>query len=174
MSKALEAIRKKLRKDSTWKSFRSIRDNAWKPEFENFGDEILRLHKTREIRLLKRGNRASKLSDAALQDQATRSRCVEIAAIITLNRNYLERAINNALKHLETHYGSYLFSKGCKTKMEQKAVYEVCMADAKSKMEQMDTIIEVADRVIDDIDKGSFAIKHSLDALQIATKREYA
>lgn len=172
MSAAVESLKKRLKKDDTWKTFRHIVSMSWSPEFDNFGPEALRLHKTRELRLLKRGNRASKLGDASLQDQATRSRLVEIAITVLDKRNGLEKAIHGTYKHIEAHYSSMLFAKGCKLKTEQKAVIESALSTARGKLEQMDTLIEIVDRIIEDCDQGGFALKRSLDALDIATKRQ--
>ena len=175
MSDAVRALKKVLKKDEVWKIFNSVADMASKPEFDNFLEEIMRLHKTRELRLIKGGHvKSSKLSSAALNDQATRSRAVEIVMLVTSNRNNLDRANKAMAEHIEAHYTRLLFSKGCKTKMEQRSVVNSCMSRARGMMDKMDTLIEISDLLIDDVDKGSFAIKHAIDALQVAVKRSFA
>jgi hypothetical protein len=170
---AIKSLRRRLKNDVTWKSFRAIRKKAWRPEFENFGDELLRLHKTRGIRSLGSGRRASKLGDAALQDQAVRSRAVEIVITLMESRDTLEVALHNTFKHIEATYTRLLVDRDVKTKMEQKSIIESCFSSARSTMKQINSLIDIADRIIDDIDQGGFAIKHSLEALAIATKREH-
>lgn len=175
MSDAVGALKKRLKADDTWKSFRGVVDMAWRPEYENFLEEIMRLHKTRELRLIKGGHvKSSKLSSAALNDQATRSRAVEIVMLVTSNRNNLDRGIKAMSEHIEAHYTRLLMTRGCKTKMEQRAVINSCMSLSKSVIDKMDTLIEVADLLIDDVDKGSYSIKHAIDSMQIAAKRSFA
>jgi hypothetical protein len=86
----------------------------------------------------------------------------------------LDIAISNTFKYIEATYVTLLQRKGCKTKADQRAIIEACFKSPRETQEQMETLMEVGDRVIEDLDKAGYALKNALEALQITTKREYA
>jgi hypothetical protein len=115
-----------------------------------------------------------RISDAGLQDQSFRSRCVEICVTVTRNRNNLATAYETLVLYLESEYGAFLRRNGVTAKVDQRAMYKRLMKEAVEKLDQLDTIVELADKIIEDIDKASFTLNRSLSALEIATKREWA
>jgi hypothetical protein len=174
MSTAVNALRRALRKDDKWARFMAIRKAAYAPEFEKYIEEIQRMHKTRSIRVL--GATAAptgkKIADAAMRDQSVRSRCVEICMEITRNRNQLAIAMNTVSTYVNAEYGSLLADNGVRAVTERRSIVESLFGPAQRTLDELDTITEIADLVIKDVDQASWSIKSTVTALEVATARE--
>lgn len=174
MSRAMVQLRKALKTDELWKRFRLIEKGANKPEFEAFIDELKRLHSTRSVRVLGAQSAPSgrKVADAAMRDQSVRSRCVEISMEITHSRNYLSIAMLTVKSHINATYGGVLLDAGIRSITERRSMVESLFGKAERTLDSLDTITEIADMVIKDVDQASFSIKHTVEALSVATARE--
>lgn len=175
MSDAITALRKSLRKDKRWQRFRNIIDQAYLPEFDAFTDEIERLHKTRGVRVL--GAQAlptgKKVADAAMRDQSVRSRCVEIVMSVTRSRNYLAIQMDTVRSYLMAQYMQLLHDEGIRTITEKREIINSMFSRADTCLHRLDTITQIADMVIKDVDQAGYALKHTVEALSVATKREF-
>jgi hypothetical protein len=174
MSTTLNKLRVKVKTDPLWQRFSDIIDQSYKPGYELLIDEVSTLHKTRSVRVLGAVARPTgkKLADAAMRDQSARSRCVEICMEITRNRNYLATSMTTLSSHINAKYGSFLADQGVRAITERKAIIESLFGKAQRKLEELDTIVEIAQLVIDDVDKAAWAISRTVASLEIAMARE--
>jgi hypothetical protein len=170
----LVRLRKLLKQDSRYKAFRVVAKRAVDPQFETWLEEVIKLHKARSVRLLSSKSGARKLSEAGLQDQSYRSRCVEILLLITRSRNYLASALFGLQRYVESEYQSELSKMGVRTKTGQRALINLLTQSAQANIDHMDSLLEMVNLVIEDIDKAAWTVKNALAALEIATKREHA
>lgn len=174
MSTPISALRKAVKNDDNWQKFRSICNSAYDSNFDTYIEEIQRLHKTRSVRVL--GVTATptgrKIADAAMRDQSVRSRCTEICMEVAANRNRLAIAMNTMSSYLFAEYGSLLGECGVRAITERRGVIDSMFGRAQRILDNLDTITEIADLAIKDIDQASFSLKHTVTALEIATARE--
>lgn len=164
----------KLAEDRYWIRYRGIVSSCVTPEFDKYLEEVQAMHKSRPVRTIGLSSVPSgkKLVRAALVDQAYRSRCVELVINVIRNRNVLEQAISIIKKHVEGEYSDYLKQIGLRGITERKSLINSLVLNATRQLAEMDTIVQICDLVITDIDKSSYALKHAVDSLQIAMKRE--
>jgi hypothetical protein len=144
------------------------------PQFETWLEEVIKLHKARGVRLLSSKSGARKLSEAGLQDQSYRSRCIEIILLITRNRNYLASVLFGIQRYIESEYQSQLSKMGIRTKTGQRALINLLTQRAQESVDHLDSLLEMVNLVVEDLDKASWAVKNALAALEITTKREHA
>lgn len=167
----MKALKAALRKDALWLRFTAIIKSASPPEFIGYPEELMQLHRTRGVRVL--GLRAmptgKKIADAALRDQAVRSRCVEISMSVIHQRNFLVSSIETISAYLIANFD---LSSIARSVTDRKAVVSSLVSDAQKKIDDMNSTIELANLVINDVDKASWALKSTVEALSIATARE--
>lgn len=170
----ISALRRALKTDEKWARFQSVFKNAYRPEFDSFIPMIQQLHSTRSLRVLgaQAAPSGAKIADAALRDQSTRSRCVEICMIVARERNHLAATMNTIQSYLEAEYGSLLSQHGARSMTEKRGLIESLFGPAQRKLERLDTIPEIAEMVIKDVDQASWMLKTLVTALEIATARE--
>jgi hypothetical protein len=174
MSNPVSMLRRALKADDKWARFQKVFANAYRPEFDEFIEEIQRLHSTRSMRVL--GVTATpsgvKIADAALRDQSTRSRCVEICMTIARERNHLAITMNTVSSYLEAEYGALLGQNGVRSMTEKRGIIDSLFGPSQRRLDKLDTIPEIANLVISDIDKAAWALRVLVDALEVATARE--
>lgn len=169
-----DTLRRTLRKDDKWARYVAVYRTSYRPEFDKFIDEIQTLHRTRSTRILGAQSAPSgkKIADAAMRDQSTRSRCVEICMEVVRQRNHLAIVMNTVQSYILTEYGKLLYDLGFRSnKAKEEAVLSLFGA-GRRKTEELDTIVEIANMVINDVDQASWAIKSTVAALEVATARE--
>lgn len=169
-----QSFRLMLKKDTKWARFKAVYDTTYKPEFDEYIDEIQLLHKTRSIRVLgiKSAPSGKTLADASMKDQAARSRCVEICINVVRSRNYLAITMNTVSSYMNAEYGSFMATLGVRTISDRRELVESMFGPAQRMIDKLDTITEIADLVIKDVDMSSWALKTTVTALEIATARE--
>ena len=163
-----------LKEDGAWQKFRNTIKNVWQPDFDGYIDEIKALHTGRSIRSINPHQPTGKsVAEAAARDQMVRSRCVEIAMNVTVVRNIMSSAIKNAAKYVDARYGEYMASSlGLHSVNDRKNMISAVLGPYQDRLDDLITVLEIADMVIEDCDKSSYTIKHLTEALTIATKRE--
>lgn len=169
-------LRKLLSKDKAWKRFLNIVDLTNVENMNDYIKDLETMHKTRLLRSVGLDNKVPTgklLSKAAMQDQSYRSRCVEIVFQLLVRKNNLQRATTAIQKHILANYEEELKSMGSSVRNRQ-ALVSLAVDSSSAKLQDMDSVIQMADLIIADIDKGSFAIKHAVDSLQVATRREFS
>lgn len=167
-------LRNRLKLDANWQKFRNIVSEAYKPEFDDYITELSDLHKSRSTRLLSSSGfpTGKKVAAAASKEIAVRSRAVEICIEIARNRNWLNISMSTMKNRIEVEHSTFLGSIGVRGVTERKSIAQSVMARAQKVLDQLDTITEIADLVISDIDQAGYALKHIVDSLQVATRRE--
>jgi hypothetical protein len=174
MTNPVSALRKSLVKDVRWIRFKGIVNNAYLPEFDGYLDEIQRMHKTRSIRVLGAVAAPSgrKIADASMRDQSVRSRCVEICMEVARSRNHLAISMDTVKSYIMAEYSQMLGTHGVRAVTEKREIVNSVFSKPDERLHQLDTITEIADMCIKDIDQSSWAIKSTVTALEIATARE--
>jgi len=172
----LSHIRAVLKEDPTWQKFRSTVKNCWQPEFDEYIEEIKRLHAGRSVRTIDAKMPTGRsIGEAAARDQMVRSRCVEIAMNVTIVRNILAASLKNVQKYVEAKYWSWMASSlDLRSVNDRKNLVGAILAPYYERFDSAQTIIDIADMVITDCDRSSYAIKHMTEALTVATRREGA
>ncbi len=170
----LTRMREVLKDDPVWQKFRNTIKNLWQPEFENHIEEIKKLHTGRSIRSINPHMPTGKgIAEAAARDQMVRSRCVEIAINVTVVRNLMAVAIKNAGKYVEVKYATYMEkSLGLHTLNSRNSMKSALLGPYYKRFDDLETVLEIVDMVIEDCDKSSYTIKHLTEAITVATKRE--
>ena len=167
-------FRKTIRENLKWKRFQAVVDATWDPRFDGYIAEIQDLHRNRTIRHI--GAQAhptgKKLASAGMKDQAARSRAVEIAMEVVTKRNLLAISMNTMNDTIMSTFNEELKSLGARSINDKKNLVHSLFGPAQKLIDDLDTIREVADLMIEDVDKGSYSIKHAVDSLMVATKRE--
>ena len=167
-------FRRQIKENLKWKRFQAVLEASWAPQFDKFIEEAQALHRNRTVRHL--GAQAhptgKKVADASMKDQAVRSRCVEIVMEIVRRRNFLAISMNTIETEILSTYNSELIDLGARSINDKKNLVHSLLGPAQKKLDALDTVREVCDLVIDDCDKASFALKHTVEALTVATKRE--
>lgn len=172
---ALKAIRSTIKKNPRYKQFlENFRGNpAYNINFEEFHEELQRLHTTRLTRELKRKKSRSfpeKVLDAMLQDQSTRSRCAEILGQCTKISNAMERTLSKLRDYLCAEYAGYLKTVGAQG--ERKAFVESIMRDFYDFYDEVKTLENSARIVIEDIDKANYMFKNLVEIIKVLSRPE--
>lgn len=133
--------------------------------------EIENLHGTRDSRTLGlRGKfSAKRVINAHLRDQSYRSRIVEIVVTVTKDYNHLWMANDNAIAYFLSRYDSQIPGRSREVKRARIAHHFISV---QRKLTEMETLKEVAELVIKDIDTASWAARNALQGLAMATKSE--
>ncbi len=162
-----------LKKDIRWKRFRSIMKNAWQPTLETNIDEIKTLHAGRSARTLAgKLPTGKRVADASARDIMVRSRCVEIAMDAVVIAELMNSALGAVSKYVETRYSNEMKRMGLTGVNERKAMVTTLLNSYYDKHDEVKTIIKIADMVIADCDKTSFGLRHMVESLAVATRRE--
>ena len=135
-------------------------------------EEIETLHMGRSTRTLSLKSMSNMtIVEAILQDQSYRSRITEIMFVALKTTNMLELAYTSTLDSLMSAYGDRLSQK---TKGEREGYIKSFINPARKRIDEIYTIVSLAEYIIEDIDKASYALKNTIQALELTTKREYA
>jgi len=135
--------------------------------------EIESLHLTRNMRTLTVKTLLSSFQhsaiDITLQNSAFRSRVVEIKMkFFKLNRA-LERHLAKMRNYLASRYASQLKTEFSTMESRKKAL-DYLLEDFNSISNNFTVVVELADFVIDDIDKAGWSVKAIIEAMAIAAK----
>lgn len=172
----LNILRKKLAQDVVWKRFRTQVRDLEAVDVEKYLDELRKMHKSRSVRMLGAMTQTSgkKVGDAVSQEIAVRSRCTEIVLDCIVMRNLLTTATSVLKKHIEANYPKTLRTMGVTTVTQRRNLLDALTNPYLEKLDSLHTVIEIADLIVADIDQAGFGIKHINEALQVATRREFA
>lgn len=172
--KNLTEVIRVLRRDPRYKRLKELFDTSpiYKIHLEEFSAEVLTLHKTRAIRRL--NSLDPKIVDAIVNaitiDQSSRSRLTEISITCLRARSSLEDALEALKHHLLAAYQEDL--RQFRTKEERMVVMDMTFRQFRRYLIQVETLRATTDLVIQDIDKGGWAIRSLTDALKIHHGRE--
>lgn len=175
MRTPVQQLRAILKDEDSWVRFMRMAtalDNS--TILSDYLKEIQTLHSTRSLRVLgvQQLPSGKRLAEASLKDQAVRSRCVEIAMDTAIKRNRLYRLTETITGYISVNFTEELNDIGFKTIADKKSAISSLLTKWYTLIDNMDTVTEVADMVIKDIDQGSWALNKVISSLEIATKRE--
>jgi hypothetical protein len=169
----IQRLKLLLKKDESWAKFRRQMSALWQPEFETQIDEIKTLHLSRSVRSLNKNfPTAKRIAEAAAQDQSVRSRCTEITINAVVVRNNMHVGMTTIQKYLETRYFDTLKSYGVHGVNDRKNLISALINPYQRKYDRVCTLIEISDLVIADLEAASWMIKHTVEALSVAMRRE--
>ena len=172
---ALKALRRIIKKDKRYQQFlEGFRGNpAYQIPFDEYHEELQRLHTTRLTRELKRKRSRSfpeKVCEAMLQDQATRSRCAEILGTCTKITTAMERTLSKLRDYLMSEYGDKMKMVGAQA--ERKAFVEAIMREFYDFFDEVKTLEKASLIVIEDIDKANYMFKNLVAIIQVLSRPE--
>lgn len=141
------------------------KDEVWLHELES-------LHARRGIRALNSNallQSSLKISiDSNIDNQAVRSRCVEIKISALKQQLLLRESIEYLKKYISSKYSSKLQSIGNMT--ERKAYVELILSPIIKQEERIKMVTKIADEVIGDCDSAGFALLRINEALNMKSK----
>lgn len=171
----LKTLRERLARDVIWKRFRTQVRELDAIDVDKYLQELKTMHKSRTVRVLGAMTQTSgkKVGDAVSQEIAVRSRCTEIILECIVMRNLLNAASSTLKKHVEANYPKTLKQLGLTTVTQRRNILQALTDPHLEKLDTLNTVIEIADLIVADIDQAGFGIKHINEALAVATRREF-
>lgn len=159
-----------LREDDMYVRLRkALREGQYSVNTDEMLNELETLHASRGIRKYKYGefmaSAQKKLIDAAMQDQAHRSRAAELQMKCIRLSSQLTDVITALRDHFSVTYSEELSSH--KTVKERDSVLNKVLDRGVQMVNQLNRVVSVADYLVEDIDKASFALKHVIEVLKI-------
>jgi hypothetical protein len=139
-----------------------------------FVRELEGLHATRLTRRLKVTDVTQRFQGrfmrAVLQNQATRSRAVEIKMRCFRTQAKLQRHLDDLTKYLMATYAEQL-RRAASTKGERENIIKSCYGNATVLLEEMSSAMAIGDLMIADLDQSGWALKHLVDMMQLITEK---
>lgn len=159
-----------LAQDDKVVSFKLAYDKGeYRLDTEKFLTEIQDMHITRNVRTLHSDTIISeipKVIEAIAQNQATRSRIVEIKMYCTRASTKLKFKKETLINYLNVKYRDELKSqKG--TQAERNALVQEVFAFTSPTITELQVLQDFCDLVINDIDQAAWSLKSIIDCLKI-------
>lgn len=146
------------------------RDEAW-------ADEIESLHARRGVRALKSSailEDSQRISlDSNIDNQAVRSRCVEIKIAALRQSITMTETIELLEKYLASKYSIFL-GKKYKSVGEKKAAVAVALHKVVKVVDRLKLVMKLADAVIDDCDSAGYTLHRIGEVLESKAKERMA
>lgn len=163
------------KKDPAWHRFREQMKALGEFDFNALIEEVRTLHKTRSMRMIRAMSQTSaiQLGDAVGREIAVRARCVEICMDVIVLRNTVNKSISNLKKYLEATYPKTLKGMGVTTVTARRNLLDALVQPYVERTVTMETLLEIADLVIADVDQAGYGTKHLTELIAVATKREF-
>ena len=174
MKVSVKSVLTTLRSDKRYKRLLESFDTspAFRIPKESLAEEIKVIHELREIRRLNTNDAAfvDKVIKANTHDQAQRSRLVEIIVVCTRISNKLTEAIEALKQHYMLEYVDHL--RQFRTKEERNLVLNMALRKFIRFVNEVESLKEMANIVVLDIDKAAWSLKNTIEALKISSARE--
>ncbi len=113
----------------------------------------------------------STLIKADMQHAAGRSRAAEIRMHCYELRDVIDELMEAATDYMLARYQTELKNSGFSTKSNQTAAIDHVLTQFRKRKRELDRVIELSKLVIDDIDKASFNINHTIEVLKLNISR---
>lgn len=174
VKKDIQPLLKEIRRDQKYKRLRLSFDEApmYQLPLDKLIEEVETAHKLRSIRRL--NSQDPGFVDAVVVantlDQGTRSRLTEILMSCARAISTLDRAVEALKQYLLITYSNEL--KSFRTKEERSMVINMALAPFIRYVERVETLKNIVDLVIVDIDKGGWSLRTSIEVLKIHTSKE--
>ena len=107
---------------------------------------------------------------AVLQNQANRSRFVEIKITCFDTHARLDQHLTKLRQYLMLTYGEQL-RRAASTVEERRNVINSCLSAAVELQQEIETVIKIADMVVADIDQTGWAIRNIITAMELIQER---
>ena len=161
----------KIRADKRVKNLLDdVRGGNLSVDFESLLNELERLHKSRRVRNLDLkeivGGKA--LEESLLQNQAYRSRAVEIKMLVLRRRLLLEARSLVIGNYIRLSYKEVLSEY--KTIADRSSVIDAILEPVTELANELSRVEEVAELLVDDIDKSAWTIKSLIDAVSLENR----
>jgi len=174
MKPSIKRVVEILRADKRYKRLLEAFDSAplYNIPRESIIEEVKRIHELREIRRLnpRDSGFVDKLILANTHDQSARSRLTEILMRCIHVGTKLSDAIAALKQHFLLEYSDHL--RQFRTKEERSMVLNIALRKFIKYVEEVNNLKMVVEVVITDIDKGSWSLRASIQAMEISSKRE--
>jgi hypothetical protein len=162
-----------LRRDEKCaKLLRDVRSGVYSLDFEALFDEIERMHMQRAIRRVTVSEilaQAQKnLIEAVLQNQAYRSRCVEIQMQCQRKQGKLDKRFGILRNYLLLTYATELGT--LRTQAERHNVVDSALSAASSQSSDLNALSEFASLMIADLDQAGWAFQRMVAVLEMSTR----
>ena len=159
-----------LARDKTYISCLRILKDSTEIDIDKYTVEIEDLHGRRIVRKYSTKMMGMKtLYKCSLQEQAFRSRVIEILVTISRLRNQLELAYEGTVKHI---LSSYYDEIPVKTQYGKESWVKSKLSKVASRINEFTTLTDNANLIIDDIDKASWTLKRQVDLATVTNQRE--
>ena len=149
----------------------TLLDSASKIDCAEFIHKISDLHQKRDVRYLKGNYSIEDVSDLALQETATRSSIVGIAAKSKWYITKME-ALRKAIKVRATTSDYEWLSNNVKTQTDRSLMVESLLIDADIVMADLQALHDFAETIVGDIDKAGYTIKTLMQGFELDFKTE--
>lgn len=174
----LSDLIKVIEEDKTTRRFNSNIDLLIKPlNLEKISLELEKLHSERDLRTLRQIQIMRKQQEsvikATLQNQAFRSRAIELKMQIMRSKNNLDELVDNFYRYLLTKWGSKVKDLGLKTIGERDSFLKQFYSDAERWQRNVNSTLEIIDVLVDDLDQAGWAIMRIVKALELANKERF-
>lgn len=154
---------------------KGVRAGTYSLDTASMLDEIERMHMGRKLRVLTTqqvlARSQHELIDTNLQNQAYRSRCVEIKMRATRKINLLWERSEAARRYINIQWRS-LLQQEFRTAGERKEAVEAVLSAVTNVTNQLEQVTTMADLVIDDLDTSGWAITRVINILNLSTRPE--
>lgn len=174
VSTNLRPIVSVLKKDSRYKRLKETFNSIpiFRMPVDQYIKEVESIHKLREIRRLNTSDPSfiDKVIKANVSDQGHRSRLTEIQMGCIKYISTLQNAIDSLRQHLLLTYSTEL--RSLKTKEERLGVVNIALRTFIRAIENVMQLKELSQLVVFDIDKASWSLRLTVDAIKSTTKPE--
>jgi hypothetical protein len=139
----------------------------YKIPFKERMTEVENIHKTRSVRFLNpdSGKFVDALIEASINEQAQRSRLTEIHAQCIKASRTLSRGVEKLEEYLLIRYSTDI--AGVRTKEERVKLIRMAMSSFHQFLNEVDTLKEMTEIIIADIDKSSWRLRDIISAYQL-------
>jgi hypothetical protein len=107
---------------------------------------------------------------AVLQNQANRSRFVEIKVRCFVTKERLDRHLTKLRQHLMSRYSGAL-RNSAGTQEERRSIVNNELAEAMELQQSIKTVMDIADLIINDVDQAGWDMKRIIDAMTLIQER---
>ena len=169
-------VLKAIKKDDKYLLYKKrIEDGSYQFNRKPYLKELDNIQITRKIRFIKSDDLLTEnqknLLEVSLQNQAIRSRIVEIKLISVKKAELLETHITELKSYIALRYREGLKTL-YSTTQERNNSLEYLFKDGQKILNKIQMLEEVCDILLNDIDQASWSIKSIISILELSSKRE--
>jgi hypothetical protein len=157
--------------EPAYKALQMAINGAAKLECDSYVETILRLHKNRDVRIVASTLSVVQLTEVAFNETKTRSSIVGIVVRVLRHLRKLEICRKNAKVSILAGDHTWL-SDNVKTVAEKINLVEAMLMRADEIITELQTVKEIGEAVIGDIDKASYTTKLAGEGFNLEYRTE--